>query len=327
MDFAFLGESDCRRTLLITTATHGIEGFCGAGCVSLLLDDTDLQERARRNGVALLLVHGVNPYGFSHLRRVNEDNIDLNRNGIDFRQSVPPNPLYEKVDELLIPKTWPPTKDVDSHLDKVIAEMGQDSFRKAIAGGQYIKPDGLYFGGAKRSWSAQTLFQGLKAMLATTENLGWIDVHTGLGPYGHGEKMYVGRQDPAEEARARSWWGQDVFSIYRKEAVSGSVSGALAHLVYDLGLSLRSTTMALEYGTVGSSKVRMALRGDQWLYRNPQAPAAQAHAIKQALKDAFFCDEPIWKGMILGQFKVAVIQAIDGLAREQVAMGASQLIS
>ncbi|MBB5684784.1 M14 family metallopeptidase [Sphingobium boeckii] len=325
MDFAYLGDDSCRKTLLVTTATHGVEGFCGAGCVSLLLADEDLQTRARQNGVALLLVHGVNPYGFSHLRRVNEDNADLNRNWLDFASGVPANPLYDQLDELLIPKSWPPTAEADARLNEVIAEMGQSDFRRAIATGQYSKPDGLYFGGAAKSWSAVTLFRQLKTMLSTTRSLGWIDVHTGLGPYGHGEKLYVGRADPAEEARARSWWGQDVFSVHRKGAVSGTVSGALAHLVYDLGLSFESTIMALEYGTVGTPSVRAALRGDQWLYRNSDAPAAKAHAIKQALKDAFFCDEPVWKGMVLGQFKVAVIQAIDGLAHQQAAAEPSHL--
>ena len=31
----------------------------------------------------------------------------------------------------------------------------------------------------------------------------WIDVHTGLGPYGHGEKIFVG-SDAAELARANA---------------------------------------------------------------------------------------------------------------------------
>ena len=37
------------------------------------------------SGVAVVLYHAVNPYGFSHLRRTNEDNVDVNRNFRDFR--------------------------------------------------------------------------------------------------------------------------------------------------------------------------------------------------------------------------------------------------
>src|SRR5690606_39367139 len=37
---------------------------------------------------AVLLIHAINPYGFSHIRRVNEDNIDLNRNFRDFETEI-----------------------------------------------------------------------------------------------------------------------------------------------------------------------------------------------------------------------------------------------
>ncbi len=35
----------------------------------------------------------------------------------------------------------------------------------------------------------------------SNRQIGWIDVHTGLGPRGHGEKIYAGRRDEAEVAR------------------------------------------------------------------------------------------------------------------------------
>jgi hypothetical protein len=47
--------------------------------------------------MALLLIYAVNPYGFSHLRRVNEDNIDLNRNFLNFEQTLPVNSGYAVV--------------------------------------------------------------------------------------------------------------------------------------------------------------------------------------------------------------------------------------
>ena len=34
------------------------------------------------------MLHALNPYGFSHLRRVNEDNADLNRNFVDFSRAA-----------------------------------------------------------------------------------------------------------------------------------------------------------------------------------------------------------------------------------------------
>ncbi|MCW4460920.1 M14 family metallopeptidase [Sphingomonas sp. BT-65] len=317
MDVARLGAAGGAKVLLITTATHGVEGFCGAGCLNLLLDDEHLRGQAARAGIDLLLVHGVNPYGFSHLRRVNEDNIDLNRNWVDFAAGVPENRVYEDLDPYLVPEAWPPTPAADARLDRIIDQMGFEQFRRAIAAGQYSSDSGLYFGGRRKSWSLETLSAALQHHLVEQSCVGWIDIHSGLGPPGHGEKMYVGRADPEEEARARRWWGQDVSSLHGNDAASGRVSGSLAQLIYDLAIPLQSTSIALEYGTIGSRGVRHALRGDQWLYRNPSAPPAQAYAIKKAIKDAFFCNDAVWKGMVLAQFRATALQAINGMATEE----------
>ena len=66
-DVALIGDAKAERLLIMTSATHGAEGFCGSGCQLALLDDAPMLARARDSGVALLLVHAVNP-GFRGLR-------------------------------------------------------------------------------------------------------------------------------------------------------------------------------------------------------------------------------------------------------------------
>ena len=90
-DVAWLGPMGARKILLVSSGTHGPEGFCGSGAQIATLHDADLLSRLQKAGVALLLVHAVNPHGFSHLHRGNEDNIDLNRNHIDFTAPLPVN--------------------------------------------------------------------------------------------------------------------------------------------------------------------------------------------------------------------------------------------
>jgi hypothetical protein len=55
------------------------------------------------------------------------------------------------------------------------------------------------------------------------------------------------------------------------------------------------------------------LRGDQWLRRHPEASEDQRRTIRQQVRDAFYCDNPEWKGMIIGQSRVALLQALQGL--------------
>ena len=41
-------------------------------------------------GLRVVLLHAINPWGFSWARRVTEDNVDLNRNFRDFSRPAPP---------------------------------------------------------------------------------------------------------------------------------------------------------------------------------------------------------------------------------------------
>ena len=49
----------------------------------------------------------------------------------------------------------------------------------------------------------------LREHAARRSALGWIDFHTGLGPRGHGEKIYAGRNMAADIARTKAWWGDE----------------------------------------------------------------------------------------------------------------------
>ena len=49
------------------------------------------------DNLSIVLLHASNPYGFAWGRRVNEDNVDLNRNFVDFDAPLPENPGYNEI--------------------------------------------------------------------------------------------------------------------------------------------------------------------------------------------------------------------------------------
>jgi hypothetical protein len=63
--------------------------------------------------------------------------------------------------------------------------------------GQYGHPQGLFFGGQAPTWSQQTLRQVLREHGRRARHIAWIDLHTGLGPNGHGELIFACRDDAA----------------------------------------------------------------------------------------------------------------------------------
>lgn len=315
-DTALLGAADAEGLLIVTSATHGPEGFCGSGCQIALMEDDELTGRLDRADVALLLVHAVNPWGFSHLRRTNEDNIDLNRNCIDFGAPRPSNPAYHDIDALLMPASWPPAPEVEQALAAYQQKHGMRAFQLAVSSGQYDVPNGLFYGGAGPAWSQRTMRAILARHGAARRRIGWIDVHTGLGPRGHGEKIFAGRAVAADLARARAWWGIDVFATFEPGSVSADVTGPVIGLAQQVCPEAEITGMGLEFGTVPLADTTMALRADQWLHRHPEAPAGQRADIKRRMRDAFYIDSDDWKGMVAGQTRVAVVQAITGLGQK-----------
>jgi hypothetical protein len=313
-DVARIGAHDAERVLVVTSGTHGVEGFCGSGCqVHLLRDDLALAAAAKA-GVAIVLVHAVNPYGFSHVRRVNEDNVDLNRNFLDFAQAIPRNEAYAEVHGFMLPDEWPPGPLAQQALGAYLQARGPAALQRALTGGQADFPDGLFYAGREPTWSNRTLRAILREHLAGARRAAWIDIHTALGPWGHGEKIYAGRDDAAMLARTRAIFGADVMSFYDGSSASAEVRGIACHAALDEHPSLEYAGIGLEYGTLPLAAVLEALRADHWLANHPGASAEQRASIRQRMREAFFDDSPQWQAMVCGQSRVAALQAIQGLA-------------
>ncbi len=313
MDVVRDGPADAKSVLLLSSACHGVEGYCGSGVQVNLLHDTIWRDAVRASGVAVLYVHALNPYGFSWWRRTTHENVDLNRNFHDFSQPLPANPAYDEIAHLLVPAQWPPTAEVNAAVQGYLAERGVKAWQAAVTSGQHDHPEGLFFGGRNPTWSQQTLRHVLQDHGRRCQRLGWIDFHTGLGPNGHGERIFACRDDAAALARARTWWGHDITSIYDGSSASAKLTGLMWLSVYEECPQAEYTGMALEYGTVPVTDVLDALRADQWLENNPQAGASQRLAIKRQVRDAFYTDTDAWKQRIVQQGKEAAHQALVGL--------------
>ena len=313
-DSVLLGVADAPSLLVVTSGTHGVEGFCGSGCQRELLQDEDLLRRIDAGRVAVLLVHAVNPYGFSHLRRVNEDNVDLNRNFRAFADAKDTNPAYAEVHDLLVPAEWPPTEKNRADLMACASRLGLPAFRAAVSAGQNSRKEGLFYSGTQPTWSNRTIRALIKKHGTGRRRIGWIDIHTGLGPFGHGEKIFAGANDPAELARCRAWYGADVMSYYEGKSASTEVQGSMVMCIYAECPGIEVTGMGLEYGTVPFEAVLDAIRGDSWQALHPEASAEKRAAIKRAILDAFYSDTDEWKGRVLGQARTAVLQAVTALS-------------
>lgn len=314
MDVALDGPADAKHLLIVSSACHGVEGYCGSGVQVNALQDSTWRAAARAHKVAVLYIHALNPFGFSHVRRVTHENVDLNRNFQDFSKPLPLNEAYGQVEPLLLPQVWPPNAANQQATLDYIAQHGMVGLQAAVTRGQHQYPDGLFFGGTEPTWSNQTLRQVLRQHGQQAQRLAWIDLHTGLGPSGVGERIFACADDAAALQRARAWWGPNVTSIYDGSSTSAFLTGLMWSSAYQECPQAEYTGLAMEYGTQPMEQVMMALRADHWLHQHPEAPAAQKAQIKQDLMDAFYTDTDAWRSQILAQAQEAMHQAVQGLS-------------
>jgi hypothetical protein len=313
MDVARFGPADAPALLIVTSGCHGVEGFCGSGVQRALLADPSFHAAAGAAGVAVLYVHALNPWGFSWWRRTTQENVDLNRNFHDFQAALPANPGYDALAPWIVPREWP-SPEADAQLAAYAEAHGARALQAAVTGGQYDHPEGLFYGGRAPTWSHQTLRHVLQDEARRCQRLGWIDLHTGLGPSGHGERIFAGRDDAAAIARARAWWGDAVTSIYDGSSTSAPLRGLMCNAAYEECPQAEVTGIALEYGTLPMKDVIDALRADQWLENHPEAGADRREAIKRRTREAFYTDTDAWKARIVEQGLQAAYQGVRGLA-------------
>ncbi len=308
-DVVRIGPDDTERLVVIMSGTHGIEGYCGSGCQSALIHDGAFDDLPRGTGV--VLAHALNPFGFSYQRRVNESNIDLNRNFVDHAANAyPDSSAYSAIHDLIAPADYGERpQEWDAAVLAWIGEHGMDSFRQAVSGGQYVHPDGLFYGGTLPSWSNSMFRKLAQTYMQAPAQVRLIDIHTGLGPYGHGEKLGLG--DGSAVRRAQAIWGDDVTDLGSGTSVSAAVSGDTGSAFFtEVPGSVEAAGIGLEFGTQDPVSVLTALRFDNWLHMHTDPTGDRAVPIKQLMRDAFYPDDAAWKKTVFEQTRQAVQQAL-----------------
>jgi hypothetical protein len=320
MDVAWLGPDAPRGAVIITSGTHGIEGYAGAGFQCSLLKGA--VSAWARHDVAIVLVHAVNPFGFSHLCRVNELNIDLNRNFIDFSR-LPDSSGYERLHGAIVPNEWAGESRLlaDRFIDEAWSRLGERGFQDAVCRGQYRHADGLFYGGRAPSWSNVAWRECLAHLPRSIELVAHIDVHTGLGPYGHGEIVYSLPEDKRALSLASQWYGDLQF---RRAGTRGSVAtaigGTMNHAVIEARIDAQTTSISVEFGTVSFRRMFEALRADNWLRTRSRAGHPEEEEVRRELVSCFYPCDSGWKEAVVERCNEVLARTIEGV-REHVDAG------
>lgn len=317
-DVAWFGDPRAEAVMVMTSATHGVEGFCGSAAQLDFLMNGGAANLP--DNTATLLVHAINPYGFAWLRRVTQEGVDLNRNSVDFNDP-PQNPEYARLSDVFRPKRPGSAEAAESEavLAKYRAEVGEAAFAEVRSAGQYVDPQGIFYGGSGPTWSRSTMQQLIADFdLRARKQVGIIDYHTGLGPHGYGEPICGSRPSEPGAARAYRWYGDSLTEPMKGTSTSVVIPGLVQYIwLRELGPDA-ITFIALEFGTYAGPEKEAAVNAEQWLHISGELPfdSREAQAIKAGMRRAFYPDTPAWKEMVLSRSRQVIRQTLEGLSNE-----------
>ncbi|MEM8986726.1 MAG: DUF2817 domain-containing protein [Pseudomonadota bacterium] len=227
VDTAWIGPDNPTVVLLCISGVHGPEGFCGSA--AQLQNLTSGVLRSLPQGVSVLFVHALNPFGFAYVTRYNENNVDINRNWVDFGKRPQTCDLYAEIHECL-----PPADIFNDHafnetalaLAGLLQKHGGLAMENALSMGQYHWPDGIGYGGECAQWSSLTLKTILDSLPKSVRHIAYLDWHS-LIRSGGDEMIYLCFNHPDDSLfrRCRDWWGAENVDA---EYVDKKWGGALA---------------------------------------------------------------------------------------------------
>lgn len=316
IDIGHIGDRSGERQLVLISGTHGLEGFAGSA-----LQTGWLSRHAAAGlppGIGVLLVHGLNPYGFSHGSRTTLAGIDLNRNFVDHTQPRPANAGYEALHPHLVPAQWAP--QALARAQDAIAAFGEshgpDALFDALARGQYSRPEGVFYGGTQPEWENETLKRITQAHLHAARKIAVIDCHTGIGEYGRPFFLVFNDAQSPEFAQAARWWGQARVDIPRPHGHSvPRYQGLVVQGVQSFLPDRAVVAAVIEFGTRGAEAGGIAIRQDHWLRLHGEDLDPDARAqLKSDLLDSLNPVSYEWRDAVLRHGLDIVDSAVSGLA-------------
>lgn len=315
VDAAWLGPEAPARALVVSSGIHGAEGFAGSAIQHRLLAE-QWDGLALPADTGLLVVHALNPFGFSHGRRVNESNVDLNRNFVAHPDGHEPNPLYERLHPVVNPERLDDESEraLGEALAEFVREHGFPTLQEVLTRGQYVHPEGVQFGGARDEASNRVVRALARSATRGARRVAWVDLHTGLGPWGEVEMIFEVEPDHPWYRRGRAWYGEAARSTLAGESVSAPLCGVL-----ELGLAdafdpeVELTPCAAEFGTYEPVRVFRAMRADNWLHQHGDPDSGPGRAITAEVLEVFAPAAADWRARVLDEGARVVERTRDGL--------------
>ena len=308
--------------VIISTAEHGIEGYVGYAMMKIFLEE--FTPRLNPEYTGLLLIHGLNPWGMKHHRKVNENSVDLNRNFVfdgNFDSAI--NPEFHRVRNLVNPQTRIQSFSFENirfqvRVIRALLTLGTATLTKASLLGQHHTPNGFYYGGTSHQEGTVVAMELYRRALEEYQSVIQIDMHTGYGPRDQ-MSIIMSPLDPmTSEETSKKFNYPLVLKINAEEFYD--ISGDMAAYYYKLRDKYfpdkQLFACGFEFGTFGSSllaRIRSlrAMVFENQLHWHGAKNERIADQVRKEFDEFYFPPETKWREKALTDAR----QAFEGMLR------------
>lgn len=316
IESARIGSTHADRLLMISSGLHGSEGpFGSAVQLGWLESLPSLWEPPA--GVAVVLLHALNPFGYHMGRRWNEENVDLNRNFLepdefDSCRQATVNSLYPKLDPYLNPPSpqgwidWLPLSAA-----WFVARYGKKAILEVLPAGQYANPKGLFFGGDRPSQTAEVVSRHASDWVGSATTILHLDFHTGLGARGDYKLLLDSLPGAPLDQWARSWFGDSVETPDGPTAYP--IRGGLERWLVRRFADRRFLTLTPEFGTYSGNYVLKMLRRENRAWHWGDRDSEGYRQINTQLRETFVPTAADWRTKVMHSALDVIATAIERL--------------
>lgn len=304
IDIAALRPPDPQRLYVVVSGIHGVEGYAGSAIQQALLASVLPMLDLERCG--LLLVHALNPSGMFEQRRVNANNVDLNRNFDSGTGELYTSPSddYGKIATLLEPQA-PCDPGVGARLaflarvGLAVKRHGFTPLRQATLGGQYGFARGVFFGGRQRQPETHAFQTHFERTCAAYSEVLLTDLHTGYGASTQVSSLF-GRIDSPELTALLGQGVRDGRGRDQAYAARGDLVGWCQQSAKRLNPACVFNGVVVELGTHGLGTwaqlddLFTVVCENQARHQGTASPAALIQ-VRAAFRALFNPDDPLWR--------------------------------
>jgi hypothetical protein len=291
-----LGAAEASHIVLVTSGTHGVEGYAGSAIQTGILRGIAAYDVP--DDTAIVMIHAVNPWGLAWDRRESEENIDLFRNFIYCDPPYAENPLYDQLNWAINPTEWsgPVRMAAERAISLFIAEHGEGAYISAVRRGQHRHPRGLTFHGQGPSWSKRRVDEVASRFISPGARVANLEIHTSWGRLDECLSISYSTGGSPKLSRVRRWLGEPIYCPGADALIPQHPFTPFESLERQVP-GIEVTAVVMECGTYEDMPLDLdRLANYVFMYGDPASP--QGLEARATMRRYCYPDSEDWKRMV-----------------------------